>query len=177
MNVNRILSIGPIVAVALSLPFYGRTWNLLMHELGAVLFVGNIVVSAVWMALARRSGDPEALRLGVQGILVTDALFTLPGALLVLLNGGVIGTEWFKARAAWIIVSLVLFVLSGIVWAVVLVPVQKRLARAMEAMPPHGPVPAECAPLLSKWFRWGGVATLLPLVTLVLMVVKPRLVW
>jgi hypothetical protein len=40
-------------------------------------------------------------------------------------------------------------------------------------MPAGGPVPAEYDVLLAKWFRWGGIATLLPLVTFVLMVFKP----
>jgi uncharacterized membrane protein len=173
MPVNRILMVGAIVAIALSLPFYGHKWNLLMHQLGAVLFVGNIVVSAAWMSLARRSGNGEALRLGVRGVILTDAVFTLPGALLLFLNGGVLATPYFQARAKWVFVSIALFVLTGIVWGAVLVPIQKKLSAAMQSVPPGGPVPAQCADLLAKWFRFGGIATLLPLVTLVLMVVKP----
>jgi len=175
MNVNRILSVGSLVAVVLSLPFFGRDWNRLMHLLGAVLFLGNIFVTAVWMSLVRKSRDAEVVRVGVRGILLTDALFTLPGVLLLALNGGVLGTQWFKAGAPWIIVSVVLFALSGIVWGAVLVPLQKRLARLTEAMPPHGALPPECDALISKWFRWGGVATLLPFVTLLLMVFKPAI--
>ncbi|HLF22829.1 MAG TPA: DUF2269 family protein, partial [Burkholderiales bacterium] len=116
MNVNRILSIGSIVAIALSLPFFGRDWNRLMHLLGAVLFLGNTFVTAVWMSLVRRSRDAEVIRVGVRGILLTDALFTLPGVLLLALNGGILGTQWFKVGAPWIIASVVLFGASGVVW-------------------------------------------------------------
>lgn len=173
MNVNRILSIGAVVAIVLSLPFFGRDWNRLMHLLGGVLFLGNIFVTAVWMSLVRKSRDAEVVRVGARGILVTDALFTLPGVILLTLNGGILGTQFFKAGAPWIIVSVILFALSGVVWGAALVPIQKRLARLAEAIPPHGPVPPECDVLISKWFRWGGVATLLPFVTLLLMVYKP----
>jgi uncharacterized membrane protein len=173
MPVNRILMVGALVAIALSLPFYGRNWNLLMHQLGAVLFMGNLVVSAAWMSLARRSPNAEALRLGVRGVILTDAIFTLPGALLLLLNGGVLATPFFQAGAKWIFLSIALFILSGVIWGAVLVPVQKRLSAAMAAVPAGGPVPAACDALLAKWFRFGGVATLLPLATLVLMVLKP----
>jgi uncharacterized membrane protein len=175
MSVNRILTVGSVVAIALSLPFYGRTWNMFMHILGAVLFMGNILVSAVWMSLARRAREPEALRLGVRGVLVTDAVFTLPGAILILLNGGVLATPFFQIRAGWVFVSLALFLLSGLVWAAVLVPAQKRLSALMLAMPPGGPIPGGADSLVSRWFRWGGIAALLPLVSLVLMVVKPRI--
>jgi uncharacterized membrane protein len=173
MNVNRVLLVGSVAAVVLSLPFFGRDWNRLMHMLGAVLFLGNIFVTAVWMSLVRRSRDAEVIRVGARGILLTDAIFTLPGVLLLLLNGGILGTQWFKAGAPWIIVSAILFGLSGLVWGVVLVPIQKRLARLAQAIPPHGPVPPECDVLIAKWFRWGGIATLLPFATLVLMVFKP----
>jgi uncharacterized membrane protein len=173
MKTNRIITVGALVAVALSVPFFGSGWNRFLHLLGAVLFVGNIVVSAVWLALARRSGEPEACRLGVRGVVLTDALFTLPGVILLFVNGGILGTPWLKAGAAWIIISVLLFVITGVVWGAVLVPIQRRLARLVDGMPPHGPLPAECEALFAKWFRWGGVATLLPLVTLVLMVFKP----
>ncbi len=173
MNVNRVLVVGSIVAVALSLPFFGAPWNRLMHLVGAVLFLGNIVVTAVWASLGRRSRDPEVVRFLVRGVLVTDAVFTLPGVILLVLNGGILGTAWFKAGAPWIIVSVTLFAITGILWGAVLVPIQRKLARVVAGMPNGGPIPPEYDILMAKWFRFGGIATLLPLVTLVLMVLKP----
>jgi len=173
MPVNRILILGAIAAVALSLPFYGHAWNLLMHVLGAVLFLGNIVVSATWMSLARRARNPEALRLGVRGTVLTDAIFTFPGTLLLFLNGGILATPFFKTDGRWVLVSIALFAVTGIIWGAVLVPVQRKLSAAMRLMPAGGPVPAECEALLARWFRFGGMAVLLPLIILVLMVFKP----
>ncbi|HEX5131166.1 MAG TPA: DUF2269 family protein [Candidatus Krumholzibacteria bacterium] len=175
MNTNRILVLGVIVAVALSLPFYGYRWNLFMHIFGAILLMGNIVVTAAWASLARRQRHTEALRLGVRGIIVTDTIFTMPGVLLVLLNGGILGTPFFKAGAMWLFISIGLFVVSGTIWAGVLVPIQTRLSAIMKATPPGAAIPAEADRLLGRWFRWGGIATLLPLITLVLMVVKPAI--
>ncbi len=67
MSRNRVAPVATLAVVVLSLPFYGRTWNYFMHVLGAVLFFGNLIVTAVWMTLARRSADAEALRLSVCG--------------------------------------------------------------------------------------------------------------
>lgn len=173
MNINRVLLIGSIVAVALSVPFFGPTWNRMMHLLGAILFLGNIIVTAVWASLGRRSHDAEVVRFLVKGILTTDAIFSLPGVILLLMNGGVLGTAWFKAGAPWIIVSVILFALTGVLWGAILVPVQKKLGRMVNAMPHGGPIPAEYDVLMAKWFRFGGIATLLPLVTFALMVLKP----
>lgn len=172
MKISRIAIVAALIAVALSLPFYGPVWNRLMHLLGAILFMGNIVVTVVWMSLARRSGDGGALRLAARGVALTDVIFTLPGALLLLLNGGILGTPYFKVGEPWLIVSLVLFVLSGVLWLSVLVPIQKRLLRVAVG---SGDNVAESEQLIRDWFRWGGLVTLMPLVSLVLMVYKPTL--
>lgn len=173
MPVKRIMIIGAIVAVALSLPFYGHHWNLLMHQVGAILFMGNVIIAAAWMSLARRSRDLAALRFGIRGVILTDAIFTFPGSLLILLNGGILGTPYFETGARWLFVSIALFLVSAALWLAVLVPAQKRLSALLGAAPGGAPVPAECDGLLARWFRVGGVATLLPLVALVLMVFKP----
>lgn len=175
MKTIHVLLAGVIIAIALSLPFYGYRWNLFMHIFGAILFMGNIIVTAAWVSLARRLRHTEALRLGIRGIVVADTIFTMPGVLLLLLNGGILGTPFFKARAMWLFISIALFVLSAIIWGAVLVPLQKRMSALMRATPPGSAAPEEVHRLLALWFRWGGVATLLPLVVLVLMVVKPQI--
>jgi uncharacterized membrane protein len=173
MNVNRILGIGATVAVLLSLPFFGRNWNRLMHIVGAVLFLGNIIVTAVWASLGRKIRELDVIRFLVRCSLLTDACLTRPAGNLLALNGGILGTVWFKAGAPWIIVAVLLFIVTGVLWGAVLAPIQKRLGRLVDAMPPRGPIPPEYDVLMAKWFRWGGVATLVPLVVLVLMVLKP----
>jgi uncharacterized membrane protein len=173
MTHNRVLALGALIVVALSLPFYGRTWNHLMHVLGAVLFLGNMMVTAVWMSLAKRSGNAEALRLGVRGIMLTDAVFTTPGALLLLLNGGILAAPYFKTDWHWLAAGIVLYLASGAIWGMAVIPSQKKLAQLMSTMPPGGPVPPECDALMARWNRFGGMATLLPLIALVLMVFKP----
>lgn len=160
-----------VVPVALSLPFYGYTWNLFMHILGAILFMGNIVVTAAWLSMAKRSGSGGALQVATRTVVVTDVIFTLPGSLLLLLNGGIMGTTWFKDQAPWIFASIALFLVSAVIWLAVLVPLQRRMVALAESEP-TGP---EIAGMMSRWFRFGGIATLLALITLVLMVTKPAL--
>jgi uncharacterized membrane protein len=135
--------------------------------------MGNIIVSAAWMSLARRSRNPEAIRLGVRGVVFTDAVFTFPGALLLLLNGGILATPFFKTQSMWVFISLGLFAATGVIWGAVLVPVQRKLSAAMGKMPAGGPLPSQVEGLVATWFRVGGIATLLPVIILVLMVLKP----
>jgi uncharacterized membrane protein len=173
MTTNRIKAVAAILAIVVSLPFFGRNWHRCMHLLGAVMFLGDILVTAVWVAVARKHRDAEVARVLVRGLFLTDALFLLPGVLLLLLNGGQLGVEWFKAGATWIMISVTLFVITGVVYGALLEPVQKKLARTVAATPAGSPLPPEYDALLAKWFRWGGIATLLPLVTFALMVFKP----
>src|SRR5262245_46692694 len=155
MTTNRIKAVAAILAIVLSLPFFGRNWHRCMHLLGAVLFLGDIVVTAAWVSVARKHRDVEVARVLVRGIFLTDALFLLPGVLLLLLNGGQLGVEWFKAGATWIMVSVTLFLLTGIVYGAILERVQKKLARVVDATPAGGTLPPEYDALLAKWFRWG----------------------
>jgi uncharacterized membrane protein len=169
---RRGVLIGIAVAVVLSLPFYGYMWNLFMHIFGAVIFMGNIVATAVWVSLARRSG-PEARRFATRGIVITDVILTTPGAVLVLLNGGIIGTEYFKIKAGWLLTGAGFFVAAGVLWLAVLVPLQRKLDAVARETSGAEPLPAAYDVLLKRWFRWGGVSTLLVLASLVLMVLKP----
>ena len=60
------------------------------------------------------------------------------------------------------------------IWFGRLIPIQRRLASVLETGGDEAP-PEEALKLLKGWYRWGGIATLLPLISLVLMVVKPNL--
>ncbi len=163
------------VAAVLSLP-YGHRWNLLMHIVGAIVFMGNIVVTAVWMSMARRSGVPANLRFAAHGVLAADIYLTTPGVVLLFVNGLILSFHWFeKGGAGWLHVSMGLFVLSGVAWLALLVPIQRKLARLAAEGAPGDDLPAGFRPALKAWFRWGGILTLLPLITLVLMVLKPEL--
>lgn len=171
---GRMIAIAIVAPLLLSMPFFGYLWNLFMHIFGAMLLMGNIMVTAVWSSLARRDGRPDTARFASRGIIVTDLIFTTPGAVLVLANGGILGTPYFKTMAPWILVSLVLFVVAAGIWLGALVPRQRRMLAIAEATG-GDQVPEEWFTVLRKWFALGGVASLLLLVTLMLMVVKPAL--
>lgn len=166
---GKMIAIAVVVSVALSLPFFGYMWNLFMHVFGAILFMGNIMVTAVWASLAKRDGNSDTIRFASRGIAITDVIFTTPGAILLLCNGGIIGTPYFQAGASWLFVAVGLFVLTAVLWLAVLVPAQKRMLQLSE-----DGLSDEWLDALKQWFRWGGVAVLLVLITLVMMVVKPH---
>ena len=54
----------------------------IVHVLSASLFLGNVVVSGTWAALAERTRNYEVIAFSNRLVLVTDLLFTLTGAVL-----------------------------------------------------------------------------------------------
>jgi uncharacterized membrane protein len=170
-----MITIAVLVPVLLSLPFFGYTWNLFMHIFGAILLMGNVIVTAVWASLARRDGRPDTARFASRGIMLTDVILTTPGAVLVLANGGILGTPYFKTMAPWILVSLVLYLISASIWLWALIPRQRKMLEIAEAAASPGTVPEQWSAYMRSWFRLGGIASLLLVVTLVMMVAKPPL--
>ena len=75
------------ILVSLPLPFYGRQWHLLMHIIGAILFIGNIVIAAAWMTLAMFTRQVKVLHFAAKAVNMADILFTIPGVLLIFING------------------------------------------------------------------------------------------
>lgn len=171
MSTKRSVPLVIGISVALSMPAWGYNWNLFMHVFGAILFMGNLIVTAAWVSSAKGTGSAATLNFAARGIIKTDIFFTTPGAVLLLLNGGLIGTEWFKMGASWLMLGATLFLVSGIIWLVMLIPLQKKLVAATATEE----LSDTAIQLVKKWFRFGGIATMLAFVALVLMVLKPTL--
>jgi uncharacterized membrane protein len=72
--------------------------------------------------------------------------------------------------------TMVLFVLSGVIWGAGLLRLQKQMIQmTAEAVESGGGLDEPILGVLRRWMMWGGIATLLPLAALVLMIFKPRL--
>ena len=168
------------VVVLASLPLYPYKWHLLLHILGAVVFVGNIIVTAAWMVLAERTRELRVIRFATRAVNRADLLFTGPGVALVLLNGLAIAADRWGGWAnfyehSWIALALALFAASGIVWVAFLMRYQTRMASLSSAAVEAGEsLPQEFYNALRRWYVWGVIATALPVASLYLVVAKPE---
>ena len=86
---NEWLAYGFLVvaALAVSLPQFPYRWHTFLHIAGAVVFLGNIIVTAAWMFMAERTRSIDVIHFSAKAVIRADLLFTLPGVLLVLMNG------------------------------------------------------------------------------------------
>lgn len=165
-----------IAAVVVSLPPFPYGWHLFLHIAGAVVFLGNIIVTGAWMIMAERTRIPRVMHFSAKAVIRADFLFTLPGVLLVLVNGLVMAyARWGGAFRGfdWISIAVALFAISGIIWVGLLLRLQHRMV-VLSAQPDEaGSLPPEFYSALHQWYYWGLVAILLPLGSLYLMVAKP----
>ena len=59
----------------------------IIHMLGIVLFLGNIIVTGVWKAFADRTGNAEVVAFAQRLVTLTDWVFTFGGVVLILIGG------------------------------------------------------------------------------------------
>lgn len=147
-----------------------------IHVFGVILFLGNIITGAFWHTHALVKGDPAFLAHTIEGIIRADRLFTIPGVALLIVGG-------FGAAAigglpilgtGWIFWSLVLFIISGVVFMVRLAPLQRRMRELALTGTATGSFDlAAYRTIASQWAAWGIAATLTPLAAAVLMILKP----
>ena len=183
MHTSTKWLIGEIAVIGIATALLGITgfpllvpypWHVFLHVLGAILFLGNIIVTALWMNLAERSQNDAALRYAAGTVKWADVAFTAPGVLLLLTNGFILAyAAWGGLMASWIVVAPVLFILTGIVWMVFLLPLQNRMLRFSGSG--EDELPGQFYRALHQWYVGGLIATPLPLISLVLMVTKPQL--
>ncbi len=146
-----------------------------LHVLGAIILVGNVTVTAVWKVFADLTHDGRVVAFGQRLVTITDWFLTGSGILLIVIGGYgasyVSNMNPFGAR--WLIWGQVLFAVSGLIWAGILIPLQIRQARAAKLFAHGGEIPAAYRQDSKRWLVWGIVATV-PLVAAVwVMVFKP----
>jgi uncharacterized membrane protein len=142
----------------------------IVHVLCACLFLGNVIVSGVWAAMAERTRNHAIVQFSNRLVLITDLMFTLTGALGVVFTGHLMSQSYGgHAAHPWISWSYALFGISGLIWMLVLVPIQLRQRRLLQRTTT---ITAEYLQWSKAWQIAGAVATVLPLPILYLMVTK-----
>lgn len=144
-----------------------------LHVTGVAMLMGNITVTAIWKFFADRDGRPEVLGFAQKLVTYTDWSMTFWGVVLIMGGGYFMAIDRrFPLMEGWMLWSQILFVVSGMIWLFLIVPIQIRQARLAKAFA-GGDVGDEYRALSRRWMMWGLISTV-PLVAATwLMVVKP----
>lgn len=146
-----------------------------LHLFGVILFMGNIIITGWWKYMADRTGERKVIAFAQRQVTVTDYIFTLGGAVILLVCGELMarGSLGDDGSTLWLMWARGLFVASGVIWLAVLIPVQVKQARMARHFKEDTPIPEEYWRLSRLWIVWGTIAVLLPLGNLYWMVFKP----
>jgi uncharacterized membrane protein len=127
------------------------------HVLGAVLLLGNVIVTGVWAAVGMRARDDVSYRLVARAVILTDWCFTVPGGACLTVSG--VGMASLGGLSLWgtpfVRLGLLSLGLSTALWLGVLVPLQSRWVRATDRRQ---------ADRVYRWWSlvgWGATAPLL----------------
>jgi uncharacterized membrane protein len=147
-----------------------------IHVLAVVAFVGNIVVGAFWKAFADRTGNAAVMAHTIDGIMRADRIFTIPGVIVLFLAGmATAGVGHYSILGTgWILWGLGLFVISGIAFAPI-ARAQRELLKIAQAGLQTAQEREQYEAASRQWNLYGTIATVAPLLALVIMVIKPSL--
>ena len=148
----------------------------LLHILAVVVFLGNVFTGLFWMYQANKTRRLAIIHHTMKSIILSDRYFTVPGVVVIVAGGfaAAIQGSMPLLRTGWIFWSIVLFSTSGIVFAWMLAPLQKKIKLLTEVKTEDEPGFDWSAyqKLYKAWDLWGLVAIFTPLLALVMMVLK-----
>lgn len=146
-----------------------------LHIVGAVLFLGNIIITGWWKLMANQTKKPEIIAFAQRQVTLTDFVFTAGGASL-LFTAGFANIQLHNIdimQTTWILWAFGLFFLSTLIWVVILIPIQIKQAREAKLFTTDTVISSAYWKREMYWYIFGIIATILPLISLVFMVLKP----
>jgi uncharacterized membrane protein len=150
----------------------------LLHLAGVTVFFGNFLLAFFWKAQAERSADPAIVAHTFRGLMVGDRWLTASSVLAIVASG--VGAALLAGlpilSTGWIFWSLAAFALSGVVFLVRVLPLQRALAgwTSAAAARPGFDWPRYRREA-GRWSRWAHASLACALVAFVLMAAKPAL--
>ncbi len=152
------------------------TWKLL-HIASVIIFLGNITTGLFWAARSHKTRDFSLIASTFDSIIRSDRWFTLPGVIGILISGfmAAINGSLSILGTGWILWSIILFSISGIVFGIWVAPLQREIVSLTRTTDSSEQTWKAYKKIYKKWELWGLVALITPVAALVIMVLKPSL--
>jgi uncharacterized membrane protein len=148
----------------------------LVHVIGAAVLFGTGAGIAFFMVMAHRTGEPRNIAHVAGTVVIADMLFTATAVVLQPVTGiwlaRLVGWSLWEG---WIVLSIALYVLTGLFWLPV-VRIQMHLRDlAREAARTESPLPERYFQLYRIWFLCGFPAFFSVIAIFWLMLTKPTI--
>lgn len=147
-----------------------------LHVLGACTLLGTGAGIAFFMVMAHRSADPRIIAHTAGVVVLADLLFTTTAVVVQPVTGALLAHALgWSLWEGWILLSLGLYLLTGLFWLPV-VWIQIRLRNLARAAATTGAaLPATYHRLFRIWFACGFPAFAAVLAIVWLMLARPDL--
>lgn len=148
-----------------------------LHIIGAMVLIGTGAGIAFFMLMAHRTGNPALIAHVAGTVVIADFLFTATAVIAQPVTGMLLAREiGWPLGEGWIVLSLALYVITGLCWLPV-VWIQLRLRDLARAAVARGePLPARYHRLFRIWFLLGFPAFAAVVAIVWLMVARPGIV-
>ena len=146
-----------------------------LHILGAAVLLGTGAGIAFFMFMAHRTKNAALIAHTARIVVLADYLFTASAVVLQPITGLLLARELgWPLSQGWLLLSLVLYVITGLCWLPV-VAIQRRMRDLAHAAAEHGqPLPDRYHQLYRCWFLLGIPAFISVLAIVWLMIAKPQ---
>ena len=146
------------------------------HIIGATVLFGTGAGIAFFMLMAQRTGRAELVAHVADTVIIADTIFTATAVIVQPITGVLLAQAvGWPLSEGWIVLSLLLYVVTGLFWLPV-VWIQIRIRHlARQAASENAPLPPEQKRLFRIWFACGFPAFAAVLAILWLMVTRPEI--
>jgi uncharacterized membrane protein len=147
-----------------------------LHVIGAAVLLGTGAGIAFFMLLAHRTGEPRTVSAVARIVVIADLLFTATAVVAQPITGVLLAwTVGHSLREGWIVLSTLLYLVTGAFWLPVVWMQMRMRDLAAAAVRDGRPLPAKYQRLFRLWFAFGFPAFTAVLAIFWLMIARPRI--
>jgi uncharacterized membrane protein len=147
-----------------------------LHVIGACVLLGTGAGIAFFMLLAHRSGDAAVIAGVARIVVIADLLFTATAVVVQPISGiGLAHFGGYPLGEGWIVLSLLLYLVTGAFWLPVVWMQLRMRDLAVVAARAAGPLPPAYYRLFRTWFAFGFPAFAAVLAIIWLMIARPTI--
>jgi uncharacterized membrane protein len=145
-----------------------------LHVIGATVLLGTGAGIAFFMLMAHRTGRTQTIADTARVVVIADFIFTATAVVFQPITGIALArTVGYPLSEGWIVLSMILYLVTGAFWLPV-VWMQARMRKlAAEAAASGGPLPVAYHRLFRLWFAFGFPAFTAVVVIFWLMIARP----
>jgi uncharacterized membrane protein len=147
-----------------------------LHVIGAAVLFGTGAGIAFFMLMAHLTGKAATVAAVARIVVIADFVFTATAVVLQPITGmGLVWTVGYALGEGWIVLSIILYLVTGVFWLPVVWMQMRMRAIAEKAVAERQPLPPVYHKLFWTWFAFGFPAFASVAAIFWLMIARPEL--